>query len=358
MSQTDRRDSFAKACALQAMYLWQGFMQAGPIPLMDNSDRFGGQIEAAEWLADFSPLMASAFHATHQAIDSFPGVYCYEVTEELGAWLRKNQGASIEQFGAALKLESLSFLSEPCDFLDVVIKQYAVEPARVIHEAPTTSGQFPVVRQQLAYRFLGLLAGEVGLEKYNRICALNQAREHRDICHSHDFVDANVVMAMAFLETTGVEVDTQNDEHTELWSAAWSMATDAMSETSRFSKERWNPLTVSQAFASLLQTLSADDFAALLSNWNESEWVADSEKIVRFPGRDQRFSRGAEGGKITVPKRDLLTWLASDQPLDPLTYAVDKSWVDLINNARSAIALLPTPPSSEPPEDAPAPSAG
>ena len=135
---------------------------------------------------------------------------------------------------------------------------------------------------------------------------------------------------------------------------------DETLETTHLSRERWNSRSASRAFAFLLQNLSADDFAELLSNWNESEWDADAKTIMRFPGRDQRFSRGAEGGKITVPKRDLLVWLDSNQPLDPATYSMSKSWMELISRARSAVAPQPgtDEPNSEQPADAPAPAAG
>lgn len=46
----------------------------------------------------------------------------------------------------------------------------------------------------------------------------------RYICASHDFCDANMAMAQAFMEAFGREPDVDGDEDVALWNAAWSLA--------------------------------------------------------------------------------------------------------------------------------------
>jgi hypothetical protein len=45
-----------------------------------------------------------------------------------------------------------------------------------------------------------------------------------DVCHSHDYCDANMVMFEAFQSTFGREPDTDNGPDLELWNDAWEIA--------------------------------------------------------------------------------------------------------------------------------------
>ncbi len=51
----------------------------------------------------------------------------------------------------------------------------------------------------------------------------NAAEKDRGICHSHDFVDANMAMSEAFEELFGREPDTSGPD-TDIWNAAWDLA--------------------------------------------------------------------------------------------------------------------------------------
>ena len=44
------------------------------------------------------------------------------------------------------------------------------------------------------------------------------------VCHSHDYCDANEVMAEAFAQVVGREIDLQSDDDRALWSSAWRYA--------------------------------------------------------------------------------------------------------------------------------------
>jgi len=48
--------------------------------------------------------------------------------------------------------------------------------------------------------------------------------EGSNVCHSHDFCDANMPMAEAFKEATGREPMLNVDSHNKLWTAAWDIA--------------------------------------------------------------------------------------------------------------------------------------
>lgn len=106
---------------------------------------------------------------------------------------------------------------------------------------------------------------------------------------------------------------------------------------------------VGKAFNAVVKGIGRDDIGEILFNWNESELNLDGNKIIAYPGRDGRFSRGKEGGKINISKRKLLAWLFSDKPFDEKIYGADirsnTEWVDLIHRARDA-ALIEKSPST------------
>ena len=97
---------------------------------------------------------------------------------------------------------------------------------------------------------------------------------------------------------------------------------------------------VGKAFNAVIKGIGTDDLGEILFNWNESQLNEDGDKIIRYPGRDGRFSRGKEGGKIIVGKRDFLTWLLSDAPFDEKIYGAnigsDPEWSKLIRRARES----------------------
>lgn len=76
---------------------------------------------------------------------------------------------------------------------------------------------------RLAESFAELLEEALSPVRYERVLRLNAKDSDFRICHSHDFCDANEVMAEAFKRTTGAEIDLQSDEDNALWNAAWSI---------------------------------------------------------------------------------------------------------------------------------------
>lgn len=97
---------------------------------------------------------------------------------------------------------------------------------------------------------------------------------------------------------------------------------------------------VGKAFNAVVNGIGRNDLGEILFNWNESQLNEDGEKIICYPGRDGRFSRGKEGGKANVSKREFLDWLLGDRPFDENVYGAnirnDTQWTELIQRARRA----------------------
>lgn len=53
---------------------------------------------------------------------------------------------------------------------------------------------------------------------------LNREETDSKVCHTHDYMDANMEMAQAFRDVFGIEVNTQLKEHAGLWNDAWTLA--------------------------------------------------------------------------------------------------------------------------------------
>jgi hypothetical protein len=89
-----------------------------------------------------------------------------------------------------------------------------------------------VTVEQLSETFLRLLREEIGPLNYERACERNRCESSPHVCHSHDFCDANMVMAAAFA-AHGTKVDVDNDVHTALWTGAWHLAFATMVRETR-----------------------------------------------------------------------------------------------------------------------------
>lgn len=98
---------------------------------------------------------------------------------------------------------------------------------------------------------------------------------------------------------------------------------------------------VGKAFNAIAKGIGRNDIGEILFNWNESQLNIDGDKIIGYPGRDGIFSRGKEGGKVNIGKREFLNWLLSDSPFDENVYGKnirnDAQWTELIQRAREAV---------------------
>ena len=75
--------------------------------------------------------------------------------------------------------------------------------------------------------FIRMLEEEVGSEALAAIHAENRHRRNagdEDSCASHDHIDANEIMEIAFERIVGRPTDAASDADAALWSAAWRAA--------------------------------------------------------------------------------------------------------------------------------------
>lgn len=97
------------------------------------------------------------------------------------------------------------------------------------------------------------------------------------------------------------------------------------------------------AFRAIVDQVGRDDVTDILFNWDDSELSEDGNKIFRYIGRDREYSRGAEGGKVTIGKAEFLAWLLSEAPFDASVYGegirMEVDWVRKIEAARTASGL-------------------
>jgi hypothetical protein len=76
----------------------------------------------------------------------------------------------------------------------------------------------------IAERFASYLQAEIG-DNFDEVCRRNATADYQGgCCASHDFCDANMVMAAAFEKAVGREFDFDNPADTDLWNAAWDRA--------------------------------------------------------------------------------------------------------------------------------------
>jgi hypothetical protein len=84
-----------------------------------------------------------------------------------------------------------------------------------------------------------------------------------------------------------------------------------------------------------------NEMTSVLFNWNDSQLNEDKDKIIMYPGRDQRFVRGKEGGKSNVSKAEFIDWLMSEGPFDTSVYGEeitsDEKWRNEIETLRGIV---------------------
>ena len=84
------------------------------------------------------------------------------------------------------------------------------------------------LQERLARAFLAGLSHQLGAEALSEVDRLNKAEASPSVCHSHDFCDANVIMAAAFEQVLGRQPRIDSDEDAVLWDGAWSLAKSSL----------------------------------------------------------------------------------------------------------------------------------
>lgn len=78
--------------------------------------------------------------------------------------------------------------------------------------------------QELANQFILVLSEWLSADELAEVNRRNAAESMIDVCHSHDFCDANVAMDEAFRAVVGRSVDGDNEDDCRLWNEAWDIA--------------------------------------------------------------------------------------------------------------------------------------
>ncbi|MCR6481048.1 hypothetical protein NU688_33160 [Variovorax sp. ZS18.2.2] len=95
-----------------AMFMWTGFLtrSGSEIQWLDgDAENHGGQIHAAMYVADAAEILVDEYGSFMLADPDtdFPGVFDYEVSEPLGAWLRGNLQVPLDNGpGHTVRLEA------------------------------------------------------------------------------------------------------------------------------------------------------------------------------------------------------------------------------------------------------------
>jgi hypothetical protein len=83
---------------------------------------------------------------------------------------------------------------------------------------------------KLSKAFSRVLRDWLTVEQMVAVVQRNRAQDNPNVCHSHDFCDANMAMDEAFTKVVGRECEGEDPEtgeepeDFELWNAAWSLA--------------------------------------------------------------------------------------------------------------------------------------
>lgn len=91
---------------------------------------------------------------------------------------------------------------------------------------------------RIAATFTAKLFDALGLLTMNEVVQRNRTEESPKVCHSHDFCDANVVMADAFAEEAGHDIDMDDAGHLDVWNEAWELARGSRFEAELYRRER------------------------------------------------------------------------------------------------------------------------
>jgi len=77
--------------------------------------------------------------------------------------------------------------------------------------------------KSIAAAFSRILRDTLTKDEMDEVIERNRSLINTSSCASHDFCDANELMAEAFTEI-GIDFDIDNDEQRLLWNAAWDIA--------------------------------------------------------------------------------------------------------------------------------------
>lgn len=89
---------------------------------------------------------------------------------------------------------------------------------------PEACGQVDEYVDLLSTMFVGGLAKAMGPANFHEFCRRTMHEFDETVCHSHDYLDANVIMAEAYGLAVGKPLDLNDDADLYLVNAAWTRA--------------------------------------------------------------------------------------------------------------------------------------
>lgn len=100
--------------------------------------------------------------------------------------------------------------------------------------------------EQLSTAFVAQLREVLTAGDFIYMQQRNAVEVNTNICHSHDFCDANVVMEHAWSSVIGFKLDLNCDEHIAIWDKAWSDAAPVIRTVTAAAKaEEFSPAVMS-----------------------------------------------------------------------------------------------------------------
>lgn len=78
--------------------------------------------------------------------------------------------------------------------------------------------------REIADTFINKMQVSITAEEMAQVRTLNSMEKMPGVCHTHDFCDANMVMADAFEQITKHMVDADSTTDCALWNGAWDLA--------------------------------------------------------------------------------------------------------------------------------------
>lgn len=104
----------------------------------------------------------------------------------------------------------------------------------------TLKKQIELVKKanKVSRTFSMLIKGSMTADELKEVIRRNDADTDPACCHSHDFVDANMLMDEAF-KANNINLDINSDDHICIWSDAWLIA----KENDFFTKQTNNQTT-------------------------------------------------------------------------------------------------------------------
>lgn len=84
--------------------------------------------------------------------------------------------------------------------------------------------RYTIEMVRIGARFCDELRQELTPAQITRAVMANRREQSADVCHTHDYCDANEPMAAAFRRVMGRDCDPLSDRDSTVWAGAWDLA--------------------------------------------------------------------------------------------------------------------------------------